>query len=117
MGTFASRSAVNAGNSTHLAAIEVATKIRKVASEMMEVAEADLELKDGAVNVKGAPGMRKTFREIANLAVGMYGFSMPADRAHGSTIVKVSWASQTGRPATLPWPRTWAARPVCSSAC
>ncbi|MGE0630414.1 MAG: molybdopterin cofactor-binding domain-containing protein [Hyphomicrobiaceae bacterium] len=83
MGTFASRSAVNAGNSSHLAAIEVATKIKKVASEMMEVAEADLELKDGAVNVRGAPGMRKTFREVANLAIGMYGFSMPAHRDPG----------------------------------
>ncbi len=83
MGTFASRSAVNAGNSAHLAAIEVATKVKKVASEMMEVAEADLELKDGAVNVKGAPGMKKTFREVANLANGMYGFSMPAHRDPG----------------------------------
>lgn len=83
MGTFASRSAVNAGNSAHLAAIEVAAKVKKVASEMMEVAEADLELKDGAVNVKGAPGMRKTFREVANLAIGMYGFSMPAHRDPG----------------------------------
>ncbi len=83
MGTFASRSAVNAGNSAHLAAIEVAAKVKKVASEMMEVAEADLELKDGAVHVKGAPGMRKTFREVANLAVGMYGFSMPAHRDPG----------------------------------
>ena len=55
MGTFASRSAVNAGNSAHLAAIEVATKVKKVAAEMMEVAEADLELRDGAVHVKGAP--------------------------------------------------------------
>ena len=83
MGTFASRSAVNAGNSAHLAAIEVAAKVKKVASEMMEVAEADLELNDGAVNVKGAPGMKKTFREVANLAVGMYGFSMPAHRDPG----------------------------------
>ena len=83
MGTFASRSAVNAGNSAHLAAIEVATKVKKVASEMMEVAEADLELKNGAVNVKGAPGLKKSFREVANLAVGMYGFSMPAHRDPG----------------------------------
>jgi carbon-monoxide dehydrogenase large subunit len=83
MGTFASRSAVNAGNSSHLAAIEVATKIKKVASEMMEVAEADLELKDGAVHVKGAPGMKRTLREVANLAIGMYGFSMPAHRDPG----------------------------------
>ena len=83
MGTFASRSAVNAGNSAHLAAIEVATKVKKIAAEMMEVAEADLELEDGAVHVKGAPGMKRTLREVANLAIGMYGFSMPAHREPG----------------------------------
>ena len=88
MGTFASRTAVNAGNSVHLAAIEVARKVRRVASEMMEVSEDDLELVDGGVQVKGVPGMRRTFREVAWLANGAYGISMPADRDPGleSTI-------------------------------
>ena len=88
MGTFASRTAVNAGNSVHLAAIEVGHKLRRVAAEMLEVAEADLELVDGHVQVKGVPGMRKSFREIAWLANGAYGVSMPADREPGleSTI-------------------------------
>ena len=83
MGTFASRTAVNAGSSVHLAAIEVATKIRKIASELLEVSPDDLELKDGAVHVRGVPEMRKTFRELAYNAVGLYGFSMKADRDPG----------------------------------
>ena len=83
MGTFASRTAVNAGSSVHLAAIEVREKIKKIASELMEVSPDDLELKDGAVEVRGVPGMRKTFRELAYNAVGLYGFSMKNDRDPG----------------------------------
>ncbi len=83
MGTFASRTAVNAGSSVHLAAIEVREKIKKIASELLEVSPDDLELKDGSVEVRGVPGMRKTFRELAYNAVGLYGFSMKADRDPG----------------------------------
>jgi carbon-monoxide dehydrogenase large subunit len=83
MGTFASRTAVNAGSSVHLAAIEVATQAKKIAAEMLEVAQEDLELRDGFVEVRGVSQMRKSLREIASSAVGMYGFSMKADRDPG----------------------------------
>ena len=58
-------------------------KIKKIASELLEVSPDDLELKDGAVEVRGVPGLRKTFRELAYNAVGLYGFSMKADRDPG----------------------------------
>ncbi|MDB5648658.1 MAG: carbon monoxide dehydrogenase large subunit [Hyphomicrobiales bacterium] len=83
MGTFASRTAVNAGSSVHLAGIEIVEKIKKVAADMLEVSPDDLELKDGGVEVRGIPGMRKTFRELANNSVGLYGFSMKGDRDPG----------------------------------
>ena len=83
MGTFASRTAVNAGSSVHLAAIEVAEKAKKIASELLEASPDDLEIKDGGVEVRGVPGMRKTFRELAYNAVGLYGFSMKGDRDPG----------------------------------
>jgi carbon-monoxide dehydrogenase large subunit len=83
MGTFASRTAVNAGSSVHLAGLEVADKIKKLAAEMLEVSPDDLELKDGAVEVRGVPGMRKTLRELAHVSAGMYGFSMKGDRDPG----------------------------------
>jgi carbon-monoxide dehydrogenase large subunit len=83
MGTFASRTAVNAGSSVHLAGIEVAQKIKKLAAELMEVSPDDLDLKNGAVEVRGVPEMRKTFRELANHSVGLYGFSMKGDRDPG----------------------------------
>jgi carbon-monoxide dehydrogenase large subunit len=76
IGTFAARTAVNAGSSTHVAAIEVANKIKQIAAEMLEVSAEDLELRDGFAEVRGVPGLRKSFREVAVKSIGMPGFSM-----------------------------------------
>jgi aerobic carbon-monoxide dehydrogenase large subunit len=76
MGSFAARTAVNAGSSVHLAAVAVAKKIKQVAGDMMEVSADDLELREGFAQVRGVPGLRRSFREIAVKAVGMPGFSM-----------------------------------------
>ena len=76
VGSFAARTAVNAGNSVHLAAIAVADKLKQLAAEMLEAAADDLELVDGSVRVKGVPALRKSFREIAVRSLGMPGFSM-----------------------------------------
>jgi carbon-monoxide dehydrogenase large subunit len=76
VGTFAARTAVNAGSSVHVAAVEVAQKAKKIAAEMLEVAEADLEIAEGFVGVQGVPAMRKSLREIAVKSIGMPGFSM-----------------------------------------
>jgi carbon-monoxide dehydrogenase large subunit len=65
-GTFASRGAVVAGSAIHSAAIEVRKKIFKLASEQLEVAEADLELVEGEVRVKGVP---ETALKLGALAV------------------------------------------------
>ena len=75
MGTFAARSAVNAGSSVHLAAVAVADKIKEFAAQMMEVSAADLELRDGHAEVRGVPAMCKSFREIALYAIGVPGSS------------------------------------------
>jgi aerobic carbon-monoxide dehydrogenase large subunit len=76
VGSFAARTAVNAGSSVHLAAIEVAVKARKIAAGMMECVEDDLELANGYVRLKSAPDVRKSLREIAVKSIGMPGFSM-----------------------------------------
>ena len=75
VGTFAARTAVNAGSSVHLAAQQAAQKVRQFAAEMMEVAEHDIVLEDGQAKVIGSD-MRRSFREVAARAVGMPGFSM-----------------------------------------
>jgi aerobic carbon-monoxide dehydrogenase large subunit len=76
MGTFAARTAVNAGSSVHIAAMEVAAKAKKIAAGMMECMEDDLELADGYVRLKSAPDVKKSLREISARAFGMPGFSM-----------------------------------------
>jgi CO/xanthine dehydrogenase Mo-binding subunit len=55
VGTFASRSAVMAGNAMHVAAGLVAEKAKRIASEHLEVDPEDLELSGGAVRVRGTP--------------------------------------------------------------
>jgi carbon-monoxide dehydrogenase large subunit len=76
-GAFASRQAVTAGNAVHRAAIEVRDKALKAAAEMLEASAGDLELKDGAVQVKGVPQLRKTLAEIAHAIGGVPGFALP----------------------------------------
>ena len=75
LGAFASRQAVTAGNAVHLAAIAVRDKAIKAAAEMLEAAPDDLELKDGAVQVKGVPQMK-----IALHSLKYFGSLMPASR-------------------------------------
>jgi carbon-monoxide dehydrogenase large subunit len=75
-GTFAARTAVNAGSSVYLAAAAVADKAKKLAAGMMECVEEDLELADGYVRLKDHPDVRKSLREIAVKAIGAPGFSM-----------------------------------------
>ncbi len=77
VGTFASRIAVNAGNSVHLAADEVRKKALKVAAHMLEAAEEDLDIDDGRVIVKGVPDMSLGLAEVARAVQGMPGFSLP----------------------------------------
>src|SRR6202008_4561301 len=55
-GTFASRGAVVAGNAVNEAAKSVRQKILRIASELFECAEHDLEIKNGEVSIVGVPG-------------------------------------------------------------
>ena len=76
VGTFASRIAVNAGSSVHLAATEVREKAIKVAAHMLEAAEEDLDIEDGRVVVKGSD-LSVGLADIARAVQGMPGFSLP----------------------------------------
>ncbi len=55
VGTFASRSAVNAGSSIHVAAGRVRDKLAAAAGALLEAAPADIEIAEGTVSVRGAP--------------------------------------------------------------
>ncbi len=64
IGSWSSRSTVLAGGAARMAAIEVVEKAKRLASTMLEVDEADLQLADGAVTVRGADSRLSLF-EIA----------------------------------------------------
>ncbi|MGH7775617.1 MAG: aerobic carbon-monoxide dehydrogenase large subunit [Candidatus Dormibacterales bacterium] len=68
VGTFASRSAVFAGNAFRNAAREVAEKAKAVAAEHLEVDPQDLELAEGSVRVRGAPARALPLSAVAVLA-------------------------------------------------
>jgi aerobic carbon-monoxide dehydrogenase large subunit len=67
-GTYASRGLVTSGNAIHAAALKVRNKALRVAAELLEVSPFDLELADGAVRVRGAPGKQLTLGALATVA-------------------------------------------------
>ena len=76
-GTFASRGAVVAGNAINEAARDVRGKILKLAGELLEVAEEDLELAGGVVRVKGVPESAIPLGELAQKANPLRGAVKP----------------------------------------
>jgi carbon-monoxide dehydrogenase large subunit len=76
-GGFASRQTVTAGSSVHLAAVAVREKVLSVAAHLLETGPEDLELRDGRVEVVGAPGSGLSLREVAEAVSGVPGYPMP----------------------------------------
>ncbi|HVS28163.1 MAG TPA: xanthine dehydrogenase family protein molybdopterin-binding subunit, partial [Solirubrobacteraceae bacterium] len=69
VGTFASRSAVNAGSSIHVAAGKVRDKIVEAAAALLEAAPADIEIADGVVSVRGAPASSLPVSRVIQAAI------------------------------------------------
>ena len=82
LGAFASRQAVTAGSSIHLAASKVAEKVKKIAAILMEVSAEDIELQNGRAVVKGTD-LSLTLSEIANSVAGTPGYSLPTGISPG----------------------------------
>lgn len=76
-GTFASRGAVVAGNAVNEAAKDVRQKILKLASELLEADEQDLEISDGEVRVRGVPQRAIPLGEMAQKANPLRGAVKP----------------------------------------
>ena len=64
------------------ASAELKDKIRRIASDKLEVAEADLEFRNGAVGVVGVPDRQLTLAEIA-LTAYMFRLDLPPDMPSG----------------------------------
>ena len=76
-GGFASRQTVTAGSAVHLAAAKVRQKALEVAAHLLEVGVTDLEVRDGRIEIAGAPGSGLSLREIAEALSGVPGYAMP----------------------------------------
>ncbi len=76
-GGFASRQTVTAGSAVHMAATAVRAKVLDVAAQQLEVSASDLELRDGRVEIAGAPGSGLSLREVAEAVAGVPGYAMP----------------------------------------
>jgi carbon-monoxide dehydrogenase large subunit len=69
VGTFASRSAVNAGTSIHEASTRVRDKVVAAAAALLEAAPGDIEVSDGMVGVRGAPGSAVPLARVIQAAL------------------------------------------------
>ena len=79
LGGFASRQTVTAGSAVHLAAVAVRKQALKIASHLLETTPEDLVLRDGRVEVAGAPGSGMALVEIAEAVSGVPGYAMPGN--------------------------------------
>jgi carbon-monoxide dehydrogenase large subunit len=94
LGAFASRQTVTAGSSVLLATRAVADKAKKLASHVLEAAEHDLEIVDGAVRVVGAPQLAVKLGELARILKGAPGYGFPPEIEPGLDA-NVNWRSDS----------------------
>ncbi|ERF84703.1 xanthine dehydrogenase family protein [Bradyrhizobium viridifuturi] len=73
VGVGGGRTTVSLGAASLSAAQEVRTKLLKVASEMIEAAPDDLVMRDGRIEIAGAPGSGRTVTEVATRAQALGG--------------------------------------------
>ena len=78
-GGFASRQTVTAGSAVHMAAKAVREKAIDVAALLLETNAGDLVLREGRVEVAGAPGSGMTLREVAEAVAGVPGYALPGN--------------------------------------
>jgi carbon-monoxide dehydrogenase large subunit len=97
-GTIASRSAVNSSSAIALASEELRRKVLAIAGHVLECDPGDLELGDGSVMVRGAPGLRMTLKEVAQAARPGWDHGRPPGVAPGLEVTAyfepptVTWA-------------------------
>jgi carbon-monoxide dehydrogenase large subunit len=104
VGSFGSRSAQLGASAVLRTAVQVRDQARKIASEMLEASEADLELVDGAFRVVGSPGSEIPLADVASRAAEL-GMGLEAEEMfnpdaqtfpYGSHIAVVEVLRETG---------------------
>ena len=77
-GGFASRQTITAGSAVHMAAVSVREKALQVAAHLLEASPADLDVKNGNVEVVGTD-RRITLQAVAEAVSGVPGYSLPGN--------------------------------------
>ena len=80
-GSWASRSTVVGGSAVHQAAAAVRERALELAARILECAIADAEIRDGAITVRGDPGVALTLAEIARAAEPASRYLRPGEPA------------------------------------
>ena len=83
IGAFASRQAVNAGSSAHVAGLEVRKKVITLAARALGVPESDIDIEDGRAVAQSGNKPSIGLGELARLAQGMPGVSFPDGQGAG----------------------------------
>ena len=65
IGTMGSRGAPTAGSAVKVASSRVLTRAKRIAAHLLEAAEEDLEVVDDAFSVKGSPGKKVSWGDVA----------------------------------------------------
>lgn len=96
VGTIGSRVAANLGPSALDAALQVRDKALKLAAEVLEAAEADLDIEDGVVRVNGAPDVSVKLGDLALQLAPMSGVRVPT--GFTPSLEATSYAGSSGSP-------------------
>ncbi len=83
IGAFASRQAINAGNSALIAGQSVRKQIVALAAHVLGVPEAEIDVEDGYATARGGNKPSMSLGELARVAQGMPGFSFPPGQTPG----------------------------------
>jgi carbon-monoxide dehydrogenase large subunit len=83
IGAFASRQAVNAGSSAHMAGEVVRQKVVELAARTLGVPASEIDIEDGRAIARGGNKPSLSFGELARLAQGMPGVSFPEGQGAG----------------------------------
>jgi carbon-monoxide dehydrogenase large subunit len=86
VGTFASRSAVNAGSSIFDAAGKVRDKLTAAAAALLEAAPGDVEIVDGMASVRGAPASSVPLERVIRSALPTFAKPGPVTADFEATV-------------------------------
>lgn len=96
VGTIGSRVAANLGPAAFDASQQVREKALKLAAEVLEAAEADLDIEDGVVRVNGAPDVNISLGDLALQLAPMSGVRVPT--GFTPSLEATSYEGSSGHP-------------------